>query len=82
MQAFEVSWDLGMHRHTARKEITLMNKQTSWSESGGRTMPTERRPPVGKVSALFYSPKIKKKTPWSESTSELYRPSDRRLSAK
>jgi hypothetical protein len=24
----------------------------------------------------------KKKTPWSESTSELYRPSDRRLSAK
>jgi hypothetical protein len=25
---------------------------------------------------------IKKKTPWSESTSELYRPSDRRLSAK
>jgi hypothetical protein len=25
---------------------------------------------------------IKKKTPWSESASELYRPSDRRLSAK
>jgi hypothetical protein len=25
---------------------------------------------------------VKKKTPWSESTSELYRPSDRRLSAK
>jgi hypothetical protein len=24
----------------------------------------------------------KKKTPWSESVSELYRPSDRRLSAK
>jgi hypothetical protein len=27
-------------------------------------------------------PEIKKKTPWSESASELYRPSDRRLSAK
>jgi hypothetical protein len=26
--------------------------------------------------------KIKKKTPWSESASELYRPSDRRMSAK
>jgi hypothetical protein len=25
---------------------------------------------------------VKKKTPWSESASELYRPSDRRLSAK
>jgi hypothetical protein len=25
---------------------------------------------------------IKKKTPWGESASELYRPSDRRLSAK
>jgi hypothetical protein len=29
----------------------------------------------------MYSSK-KKKTPWSESASELYRPSDRRLSAK
>jgi hypothetical protein len=27
-------------------------------------------------------PKWKKKTPWSDSASELYRPSDRRLSAK
>jgi hypothetical protein len=26
--------------------------------------------------------RLKKKTPWSESASELYRPSDRRLSAK
>jgi hypothetical protein len=31
----------------------------------------------------FIPPKVdRKKTPWSESASELYRPSDRRLSAK
>jgi hypothetical protein len=30
----------------------------------------------------FFSIKNIKKTPWSESASELYRPSDRRLSAK
>jgi hypothetical protein len=42
-----------------------------------------------KTTALDYkqypsilSPSGHKKTPWSESASELYRPSDRRLSAK
>jgi hypothetical protein len=30
----------------------------------------------------YSSPSIKKKTPWSESASGLYRPSDRSLSAK
>jgi hypothetical protein len=30
----------------------------------------------------FYEYKKKEQTPWSESASELYRPSDRRLSAK
>jgi CBS-domain-containing membrane protein len=33
-------------------------------------------------SRHFNSPEKKKKTPWSESASELYRPSDRRLLAK
>jgi hypothetical protein len=31
---------------------------------------------------MLLSRHLKKKTPWSESASELYRPSDRRLSAK
>jgi hypothetical protein len=31
---------------------------------------------------IYYSAPCRKKTPWSESASELYRPSDRRLSAK
>jgi hypothetical protein len=31
---------------------------------------------------LFQQPSLNIKTPWSESASELYRPSDRRLSAK
>jgi hypothetical protein len=29
-----------------------------------------------------YTPSLEKKTPWSESASELYRPRDHRLSAK
>jgi hypothetical protein len=33
---------------------------------------------VGKVDVM----QLKEKTPWSESASELYRPSDRRFSAK
>jgi hypothetical protein len=38
-----------------------------------------------RVPPRILVPRLKtteKKTPWSESTSELYRPSDRRLSAK
>jgi hypothetical protein len=31
---------------------------------------------------MLYTKKQTKQTPWSESASELYRPSDRRLSAK
>jgi hypothetical protein len=34
------------------------------------------------ISHTIYDTMILKKTPWSESASELYRPSDRRLSAK
>jgi hypothetical protein len=40
---------------------------------------------IGSISAsagLYAPKKKKKKTPWSESASELYRPSDRRFSAK
>jgi hypothetical protein len=45
------------------------------------------RPLARTVRSLFFIPtelpgSLKLKTPWSESASELYRPSDRRLSAK
>jgi hypothetical protein len=42
-------------------------------------------PPNMKLGLIANKPDLifsKKKTPWSESASELYRPSDRRLSAK
>jgi hypothetical protein len=47
-----------------------------------KTEINEKCPP--KYSNLYYthSKIIKKKTPWSESASELYRPSDRSLSEK
>jgi hypothetical protein len=37
---------------------------------------------VATLTKLFPPPPPQKKTPWSESASEIYRPSDRRLSAK
>jgi hypothetical protein len=37
---------------------------------------------TGKIKTTMTIPKHKKKTPWSESASELYRPSNRRLSTK
>jgi hypothetical protein len=37
---------------------------------------------ANKATALIIKEKLKKKTPWPESASELYQPRDRRLSAK
>jgi hypothetical protein len=62
----------------------ILNHFTSQDGAPGKQMNTR----MGKPQS-FYGRKekssiyvINSKTPWSESASELYRPSDRRLSAK
>jgi hypothetical protein len=42
----------------------------------------EANPKSGPDYAVFINKQTNKQTPWSESASELYRPSDRRFSAK
>jgi hypothetical protein len=77
------------HRHQSDKRLggTKMQPKPSWED--GRFVPTGNwtltpRSFHPSPVAASWSKGIKKikKTPWPQSASELYRPSDRRLSAK
>jgi hypothetical protein len=63
---------------------TATNVPVLWSETSGMTssqLSAIRRESGGTLQTVSMSQK-QKQTPWSESASELYRPSDRRISAK
>jgi hypothetical protein len=61
-----------------RLEITLNSRHFDTLE----VLETESQAVLNTLTEHDFQDKLKKKTPWSESASELYRPSDRRLSAK
>jgi hypothetical protein len=63
------------------KEHDVVHGSLSWVAHGTHTREQffEKSSPEMAVIIML---DITKKTPWSESASELYRPSDRRLSAK
>jgi hypothetical protein len=69
------------------KYFSIHESNSAWPSAARMTHQCCRKskgPLLSKFRAIVnkHKKKKKKKTPWSESASELYRPSDRRLSAK